>query len=335
MVRILHLVPPRWGFREGFMPFGLSSRPLIAFCALLAVLALAVVDADARSRGSFGSRGSKTFTAPPTTQTAPNQARPVERTMAQPSQPATPATPGAAARPNAAAPAGGLLNRPGLFGSFAAGFLGAGLIGLLLGHGLTGGLGGLASIVGLLLQIGLVVAVGYMLWSWWQRRNQPAFAGAPSLRDAVPSRPMGLGGVAGLGGAASPPFAPTASDFEQFEKLLGDIQTAYGAEDLSRLRQCVTPEVLSYYAEELAANTSRGVLNRISDVKLLQGDLSEAWREGNADYATVAMRYSLNDQIVDRASGRVIEGGPGEATEVWTFMRTRGGAWLLSAVQQV
>jgi predicted lipid-binding transport protein (Tim44 family) len=148
---------------------------------------------------------------------------------------------------------------------------------------------------------------------------------------------MGLGGVAGLGGggAANPPFAPTASDFEQFERLLGEIQTAYGAEDLSRLRQRVTPEVLSYYAEDLAANTSRGVLNRISDVKLLQGDLSEAWREGNADYATVAMRYSLNDEIVDRASGRVIEGGPDEATEVWTFMRTHGGAWLLSAVQQV
>jgi predicted lipid-binding transport protein (Tim44 family) len=319
------------------MRFDLSFRPLIAFCALLAVLAVAVVDADARSRVSFGSRGSKTFTAPPTTQTAPNQARPVERTMAQPSQPATPATAGAAARPNTPAPAGGLLNRPGILGSFAAGFLGAGLIGLLLGHGLTGGLGGFGSILGLLLQIGLVVGVGYMLWSWWQRRSQPAFAGGPSLRDAGPSRPTGLGGLAGLGsgGAASPPFAPTASDFEQFERLLGEIQTAYGAEDLGRLRQHVTPEMLSYYAEELAANTSRGVLNRISDVKLLQGDLSEAWREGNADYATVAMRYSLNDEIVDRASGRVTEGGPDEATEVWTFMRTPGGAWLLSAVQQV
>jgi predicted lipid-binding transport protein (Tim44 family) len=318
------------------MRFGLSFRPLIAFCALLAVLSVTVGDADARSRMSFGSRGSKTFTAPPPTQTAPNQARPVERSMTQPSQPASPTT-GAATRPNTAAPTGGLLNRPGLLGGFAAGFLGAGLIGLLLGHGLTGGLGGFASILGLLLQIGLVVAIGYMLWSWWQRRSQPAFAGGPSLRDTGPSRPMGLRGLTGVGGGstASSSFAPAASDFEQFERLLGEIQTAYGAEDLGRLRQRVTPEVLSYYAEELAANTSRGVLNRISDVKLLQGDLSEAWREGNADYATVAMRYSLNDEIVDRASGRVIEGGPDEATEVWTFMRTRGGVWLLSAVQQV
>ena len=49
------------------------------------------------------------------------------------------------------------------------------------------------------------------------------------------------------------------------------------------------------------------MVNQISDVKLLQGDLSEAWREINDDYATVAMRYSLNDKIVDRATGRVVE----------------------------
>ncbi len=37
-------------------------------------------------------------------------------------------------------------------------------------------------------------------------------------------------------------------------------------------------------------------------------------------------------------SGRVVEGDPNqptEATEVWTFMRSRGGPWLLSAIQQV
>ena len=78
--------------------------------------------------------------------------------------------------------------------------------------------------------------------------------------------------------------------------------------------------MLSYYSEELAANASRGVVNRISDVKLLQGDLAEAWREGDTDYATVAMRYALNDTYVD-PTGRVVEGGPDEATEVWTFRR--------------
>jgi predicted lipid-binding transport protein (Tim44 family) len=157
---------------------------------------------------------------------------------------------------------------------------------------------------------------------------------------------MGMGGGMGaLGGGFGSTGAPaqrasgtddvglTPEDFNTFEQTLGEVQTAYGREDLSALRSLVTPEMLSYYSEELAANASRGVVNRISDIKLEQGDLAEAWREGNTDYATVAMRYTLNDATVDQ-NGRVVEGGPDEATEVWTFRRDRGGKWLVSAVQQ-
>jgi predicted lipid-binding transport protein (Tim44 family) len=118
---------------------------------------------------------------------------------------------------------------------------------------------------------------------------------------------------------------------------LGDIQTAYGKEDLGALRVHATPEMLSYFSEEFARNASRGVINQISDVKLLQGDLSEAWREINDDYATVAMRYRLADATVERASGRIVGGNltaPTEVTEVWTFRRDHGGPWVLSAIQQ-
>src|SRR5262249_55910252 len=126
------------------------------------------------------------------------------------------------------------------------------------------------------------------------------------------------------------------ADYDTFERLLGEIQSAYGNEDLGALRRLATPEMASYFAEDLTANASRGVVNRIANVKLEQGDLAEAWREGGAEYATVAMRYSLTDKMVDRASGRVVEGGdaPQEATELWTFRRAPGGAWLLSAIQQ-
>ena len=144
---------------------------------------------------------------------------------------------------------------------------------------------------------------------------------------------MGFGG----GGSAAPadqPLEVTPADFDAFEKLLGDIQTAYGREDLAALRTLTTPEMLSYYSEDFARNASRGVINQIADVKLLQGDLSEAWSEGNDEYATVAMRYSLNDKMVDRASGRVVEEQPSEATEFWTFRRATGGNWVLSAIQQ-
>jgi predicted lipid-binding transport protein (Tim44 family) len=209
---------------------------------------------------------------------------------------------------------------------------------MLMGHGFLGGLAGFASFIGLLLQIGLIAVVGMLIFRWWQRRSQPqpAYAGMPRDADVQPR--SALGGF-GLGGGAAPAGEPLEirhEDFDTFERLLGEIQTAYGREDLASLRARVTPEMLSYYAEELSENASRGVVNEISDVKLLQGDLSEAWREGDKEYATVAMRYSLKDRYVDRATGRAAEGNdqPQEATEVWTFVRARGGNWLLSAIQQ-
>jgi len=319
--------------------FGLRFRPLLVACAVAAAFAVAMTEADARAGrgGSFGSRGSQTFSAPPSTATSPS-ARPIERSMTQPGQPGS-----MASRQPSTAPMGGFFNRPGFLGGLFAGFLGAGLLGMLFGHGLMGGLGGFASILGLVLQIALVVIVARLLWSWWQRRSQPAVASGPAFRDNASSG-FGFGlGSGGSGRLASAPAARasgtdevglTPEDFNTFERLLGEMQTAYSAEDLGRLRSIATPEMLSYLSEDLATNASKGVVNRVSNVKLLQGDLAEAWREGDTDYATVAMRYSLNDEIVERDSGRVVEHGDDEATEIWTFMRRHGGHWLLSAIQQ-
>ncbi len=312
-------------------------RALVASLALLATLTFVAVESDAAPRVNAGSRGVRTQSAPPPTATAPKGAQPIERTMTQPgaataARPATPAT-----QP------GGFFSRGGLLGGLAAGFLGAGLIGLLMGNGFMGGLAGFASMLGLLIQVGLVVLVAVLAWRWWQRRSQPAaaFAAGPALRDVAPSGAApraSFGGIGGFGGSTAPvadvPIEVKPADFDAFERLLGQVYAAYSAEDLGAMRACMTPEMVSYYAEELAKNASRGVVNQVTDAKLLQGDLSEAWREGDDEYATVAMRYSINDRVADRASGRVIEGGPQEGVEVWTFRRARGGNWMLSAIQQ-
>ena len=127
------------------------------------------------------------------------------------------------------------------------------------------------------------------------------------------------------------------SDYDDFERLLSEVSLAYGDEDAARLRTLATPEMQSYFSEQIANNVNRGVVNKSSGIKLLQGDLAEAWREGDSDYATVDMRYAIVDTTVERATGRVVEGAgtPQEVTEVWTFLRTRGGSWMLSAIQQV
>jgi predicted lipid-binding transport protein (Tim44 family) len=312
-----------------------TRRPLLALLAVAAALVFTVVSVDARSSGSSGSRGGRTFSAPAATNTAP-RAAPMERSMTTPSRSGTAV--GQTANQSRPGLAGGGLFGGGLLGGLAAGFIGAGLFGMLFGHGFMGGMGGFASFLGLLLQIALVVIVARLAWAWWQRRNQPAYASGPSLRDSFSGERPNTGGFMGFGGgSAAPadrPIEVTPADFDTFEKLLGEIQTAYGREDLAALRTRTTPEMLSYFSEDFSRNASRGVINQISDLKLLQGDLSEAWSEGSDEYATVAMRYSLNDKMVDRASGRVVEEEPSEATEFWTFRRAPGGNWVLSAIQQ-
>ncbi len=319
-------------------------RSLFAVLAVAAVFAMVAADADARPRSSSGSRGSRTYSAPPPTATAPNTAAPINRSVTQPGSPGMTQT---AARPPVAAPSGGMFGgMRGIFGGLALGFLGAGLFGMLTGGGFFSGLAGFASILGFIAQIALIAGAGFLLFRWWQRRQQPQPSYAGLSRDMTrdtngPQHPLrsALGGFGGGAAAAAPvsePLEVSGEDFDTFERLLGEVQTAYGKEDLTALRSRLTPEMLSYYAEELTENASRGVVNQITDVKLLQGDLSEAWREGDKEYASVAMRYSLIDRYVDRTTGKSADGNdaPQEATEVWTFTRAQGGQWLLSAVQQ-
>jgi predicted lipid-binding transport protein (Tim44 family) len=336
----------------------LSRRGRAAF-ALAGVLALAFAGvAEARpggkSSGGFGSRGTRTYDAPAATRTTPSTAAPIQRTQTTPSQ-VQPQRPGA--------PIGQTAQQPRRFGfgtGLMAGLLGAGLIGMLMGHGFLGGLAGLASLFGLLLQVALIGGLIYLAVRFFRRRSEPqaAYAGATGAgadgygRSALggmgPTGPTGpaagsfLGGLGG--GAASPVRRERADeigigpqDYAAFEKTLHDVQMSYGREDVAALWNLATPEMAGYFQEELNDNARNNAINKISDVRLLQGDLAEAWREGPTDYATVAMRYSLKDVTLDRTTGRVVEGDrdrPQEVVELWTFRRDNGGPWKVSAIQQ-
>ena len=232
------------------------------------------------------------------------------------------------------------------------GMLGAGLIGMLFGGGFAGGLGGGAGFLGLLLQVLLIGGAAYLavrlFRSWSAARAQPAGAGlayaaaprtteAPMARSSValPASATASGGSA-LGNASAQ-LAITGDDYQAFETLLTDVQAAYSKGDLATMRGLATPEMLGYFSEELSGNASRGAENKVEAVKLEQGDLSEAWSEAGLDYATVAMRFSMIDVTRTIADGKIVAGNEHvrtEATEVWTFLRSRGGKWILSAIQQ-
>ena len=317
------------------MTFTQRARGIVKAIAVVLSLALplmlAISSADARIGGglSSGSRGARTFSAPPSTSTAPGTAQPFNRTMTQPGSPGVGAP---------AAAGGGFFNRPGMgmLGGLAAGFLGAGLLGMLFGGGMFSGLGGLSSIFGLILQIGLIIIVIRLAMSWWQRRHATAsaFAGpaaGPGAQSSFRSAATGFGL-----GSGSAPLEILPADYEAFERLLGEIQAAWANEDVARLHTLATPEMVSYVTQDIADHKAQNIINTVADVKLLQGDLAEAWREGDTDFASVALRYSLIDKTTDRATGRLVKGSDQstEATEVWTFLRPRWANWELSAIQQ-
>lgn len=291
-------------------------------------------EADARRGGSFGSRGARTYQAAPPTKTAPTQTAPVQRSMSerQPGQAAT-TNP---ARPNAANPMNA--PRPGLFGNpLVRGLMLGGLIGLLLGHGFGAGMAGM---LGGLLQIALIAIVAMLAFRFFASRRRPAEAASPNAGSASfrspfdvqqPASPQASYAPANLG----EDIVMTGADREAFERLLREVQEAFGREDYGAIRERTTPEIMSYLAEELGQNATNGVRNQVADVQMLEGDVAEAWREGDLEYATAAMRYSSRDVMVDRESGAVVQGDdrPTETTELWTFVRRAGEPWKVSAIQ--
>jgi predicted lipid-binding transport protein (Tim44 family) len=308
----------------------LMRRPARILTLLAAVaFALAPALADARPGGgsSSGSRGSRTYSAPPATSTAPATPRQMDRTTTQ-----RPAPPAAAPGSMRAAPTGGFFSRNPIMGGLMLGLFGAGLFGLLSGAGFFAGLGSLAGVLGFLLQIGLIVGIIMLVRSVLRRRAEPVPAGMPNGVMRTGGQPLPMGG-----GAAAAPVTIGQADFAQFEQMLKDVNAAWSRGDMATLSRLGTPEIAQYFRGDLADLQARGWKNETRDVRLERGDLAEAWREGARDYATVAMRFSLVDVTREISTGRVTEGDPDArtmATELWTFVRSQGGPWQLSAIQQ-
>lgn len=351
------------------MPLVLSTLGRIAAILVigLAVSFAAVYEADARrGGGGFGSRGARTFQAPAPTRTAPTNAAPIERTM----------TPRQQAQPGAAQPQAAGQQRPGLFGGMGRSLIGGLLVGGLIGALLGNGFGGMAGMFGMLIQIALVIGVVMLALRFFRSRQTSSMAPAGAAgqafgRNAFSDQPASSSSMRvptigsgsnqnkasqngfGSGSAAASASAGYATqqpgktvpedeiglkqdDLDRFEQLLTEVQTAYGKEDYATLRKLTTPEAMSYLAEELGQNATDGLRNSVSNVKLLQSDIAEAWAEGKLDYATAAMRYVSVDAMLDRTTGRVVngdEGEPSQTTEIWTFVREDGADWKLAAIQ--
>jgi predicted lipid-binding transport protein (Tim44 family) len=307
----------------------LNWRIVLAFfcCAFLALMPAL---AEARAGGSFGgrpssmgSRGSRTWEN--------NGAQPLNRSL-------TP-LPQTSARPGLSPTYGGsFFQRNPFLTGLAGGLFGS----WLFGHGAyaQGAGGGAGSALGTLLWLAVIGVVIWFVVRLFRRGRLSS--GWPAGAAEFMARPAGaMAAPADRGRGRDVNLAD--ADLQSFQQLHAAIQDAWSAGDLAGLRPLMTPEMLSYFSDELTRNTSRGVRNLVSDVQLVNGELTESWEERDLQYATAFLRWRATDYAV-RLGGSpgerdVVVGGdprtPVEAEEIWTFVRRRGAGWLLAAIQQV
>ncbi|MFI5223446.1 MAG: TIM44-like domain-containing protein [Nitrospirales bacterium] len=191
---------------------------------------------------------------------------------------------------------------------------------------------------GILLILLLVAALTVFYFLKIQRPSLPDFSGItgrdpsndnlPTRRSTTTRQKISVDSI-------------TSADKAAFQQLLIDVQKAWSNQDLTELRQLVTPEMLNYFSAALADNTSQDIRNHVEDVILLRAEILEAWAEQARQYVTAGLRWSARDYNLSLTKkrgepGYLVEGSeeiPTESGEAWTFMRIQEGPWRLSAIQ--
>jgi len=316
----------------------MSTLRNLAAALLCALLLLSPVLAEARAGGSYGgggmgyssqgSMGSRTYNY--------NGGAPIGRSTTPQSQSGSPYY----GYGNSGY--GFAQNHPFLTG-LAGAFFGSWLGSLLFPHWGYGYGMGFGHVFGSLFSWIII----FVLLSMVFRRFRRSYGPLPSLGGMAyggPQPGFGTGRAGGYGAAPqSRDLTVTPADYAAFEAILKAVQEAWSRGDLRALGHYVTPEMLGYFSEELAGNSSQGVENHVEQLQLVNGDVREAWDEGALQYATCLLHWRALDYTVrkDRNAGdagAVVEGDPHrptDAQELWTFARSPGGHWLLSAIQQV
>ena len=195
------------------------------------------------------------------------------------------------------------------------------------------------SSAGILLLLLLLAVATIFYFLKIQRPSLPDFSGVtgrdpsndnlPTKRSATTRQKLSVDSI-------------TAADKAAFQQLLTDVQRAWSNQDMTELRQFVTPEMLNYFSAALADNTSQDIRNHVEDVILLRAEILEAWTEQARQYVTAGLRWSARDYNLSLTKqrgepGYLIEGSeeiPTESGEAWTFMRIQDGNWRLAAIQQ-
>lgn len=186
----------------------------------------------------MGSRGTRSWDN--------NGAQPLNRSLTpQPGQS------GYASGPNYPAYGGSLFQRHPFLTGLAGGLFGSWLFGHA-GNAATGG--GAGSAFAALLWIAII---GFLIWLAFRFFRRASGSSGWAGGGGFTARSAGAAAVPAVRDRGRDINLADA-DLQSFQQLHAAIQEAWSAGDLARLGRLMTPEMLSYFADELTRNTSRG-----------------------------------------------------------------------------
>lgn len=297
----------------------------------------------------------------------PKPAEAVPKPAALPPQQVTPlreTPPSAAPLPGAPAPvavAGSSFrtDHP-VLGGFLTGLLGVGLANALLGEEGPGAPEGnllepvaashtTAEQAGQVARLALVGALVFLAVVAWRRRSaaNPPDGGAARQGRRTPVL-SSIGSVEvdeaepvlGAPLRTATPRPPT--DEQDFADILLVVQAAWSEGNVMSMRAHVTPDMALWFDQRLAQNSDNGVENRVVDVSDIRVERLEDWEEAGLEFARARMRWRAIDYVIDMAKlpdepAYVVDGSPEEPVareEVWTFVKSPDGAWVLCEIEQ-
>jgi len=310
---------------------------LIIFSLFFFLSHVLELDAFARVGGgrSFGSRGSRSYSAPRSPSTTPSS--PSRQMGPASSAPMTP-------------PQGG-----GFLRSMAGGLIGGMIGGMLFRSlGFGGGLGGFGGGIGLF----EIVLIGFILYGiWWfikkKRMEAEAASNPVYYRDLSAPEPQRSSAYPPnyeqqtTGGDVATGLSyirqmDSAFDEQRFKDQCMDaffkVQGAWANRDMSTIRTSLTDEMFGILQGDADDLKRKKQINRLENIAIRTVDISEVWQEAGKDFITVRFYANLLDYTVDETSGHVLAGSkndPVKFDEYWTFTRPVGSyPWQLSAINQ-
>ena len=181
----------------------------------------------------------------------------------------------------------------------------------------------------------------------------------PRSTAAAPSRPAGhrrrsapaLSGLGDVGPDQDEPVLEplthsdalkAIADEQEFADILLVVQAGWSEGNVMAMRGHVTPDMATWFDRRLAQNVDNGVENRVVDVSNIRVERLEEWEESGLHFARARMRWRAIDYVIDMAKlpdepAYIIDGSPEEPVEceeVWTFVKSPDGAWVLCEIEE-